>query len=188
MGVIGVLVAGGVIRTLDKTGNVAEARGLGQGRSTHTEGGNAAGQSELLAEAGTRGNGRGGYGQLGEDVERLYPQYETVPETWDALQGIVVQAPAAGVDMVVVTEGGEEVTVGTGPGYMEAQGFTLQAGETVLVQGYWEDGEFKAAQITRMGDGEAIALRDAGGRPAWAGAGRNAQNRRINGDLPQEQH
>ena len=32
IGLIGVLVAGAIIRTVDKTENVAEARGLGQGR------------------------------------------------------------------------------------------------------------------------------------------------------------
>jgi RNase P/RNase MRP subunit p29 len=45
----------------------------------------------------------------------------------------------------------------------------------VQVRGYWEDGEFKAAQVTRLADGQTIALRDELGRPAWAGAGRNAK-------------
>jgi hypothetical protein len=79
------------------------------------------------------------------------------------------------VDLVIETDSGEEVVVGTGPGYMGDQGFTLQAGERVQLQGYWEDGEFKAAQVTRVRDGETIALRDEIGRPAWAGAGRGAQ-------------
>jgi hypothetical protein len=61
---------------------------------------------------------------------------------------------------------------------MEAQGFALQAGERVQVQGYWEDSsEFKAAQITRLQDGATIALRDESGRPAWAGNGRGASGR-----------
>jgi hypothetical protein len=59
---------------------------------------------------------------------------------------------------------------------MASQGFTLQAGEPVQVRGYWEDGEFKAAQVTRLTDGRTIILRDEIGQPAWAGAGRNAQN------------
>ena len=42
------------------------------------------------------------------------------------------------VDLVVTTSDGEEVMIGTGPGYMETQGFSLQVGETVQVTGYWQ--------------------------------------------------
>jgi hypothetical protein len=58
---------------------------------------------------------------------------------------------------------------------MESQGFLLEAGDTIVVRGYWEGSEFKAAQVTRLQDGRTIALRDEIGRPAWAGAGRRAQ-------------
>ena len=40
-----------------------------------------------------------------------------------------------------------------------------QVGEMVQVRGYWEDNEFKAAQVTRLADGETIVLRDDVGRP-----------------------
>ena len=69
--------------------------------------------------------------------------------------------------------------VGTGPGYMETQGFALQAGERIQVLGYWEDGELKAAQLTRLRDGETVMLRDEYGRPAWSGAGRVATERQA---------
>jgi hypothetical protein len=69
------------------------------------------------------------------------------------------------------------VVIGTGPGYLEDQGLMLQAGESVQVQGYWEDGEFKAAQVTRLHDGQTVTLRDEVGRPAWAGSSRQASER-----------
>ena len=199
-GVIGVLVAGGVIRTLDKTGNVAEARGLGgQGRG-NSEVAYAASDSSAEAGLAVGGNGRGGNGrnvdvdesyigenvqdawngrggsQRDEDVERQYLYNETVPEDWDEFMGVVTQAPAAGVDMVIITESGEELVIGTGPGYMESQGFVLEEGEVVQVQGFWEEDEFKATVVTRLSDGESFALRDESGRPAWAGGGRSARS------------
>jgi hypothetical protein len=179
---IGILVAGGVIRTLDKTDNVAEAqgRGYGQGRA---EVGEVAGEAVARgqgygrvrsAEAVTQGYNGGGFGQGARNAERQYPNSEAPSGEQVAYEGTVVQAPAVGVDLVVKTNEGEEVVVGTGPGYMEAQGFTLVAGERVQVNGFWEDEELKATQVTRLADGQTITLRDDYGRPAWSGSGRRA--------------
>ena len=131
VGLIGVLVAGGIIRTLDKTENVAEAqgRGYGQGR---VEVGDLAGEAVAggqgygrgrSAEVDTQGYSGGGYGQGAGVAERQYPNFEAPSGEQIAYEGTVVQAPATGVDLVVKTDGGEEIVVGTGPGYMEAQGF-----------------------------------------------------------------
>jgi hypothetical protein len=173
IGLIGILVAGGVIRTLDKTGQVAEAQGLGRGN------GNGNGESGEAALGQGQGQGRGGngqgggYGQSGS-VERQYANYEAPSGDWVIYEGTVVESPETGGELVIMTDDGQEVMVGTGPGYMEAQGFGLTAGERVQVQGYWEDDELKAAQVTRLRDGETIALRDQLGRPAWSGAGTRA--------------
>ncbi len=172
VGLIGVLVAGAIIRTVDKTGNVAEARGLGHGQS---EG--------AVAEVSTQGQGQGqGRGRSVQDAangqsaaaEPLYPNYDEIPEEMSIYEGTVLLSPETGADLVILTDAGEEITVGTGPGYMEEQGLTLQAGERVQVLGYWEDGELKAAQLTRLQDGQTITLRDELGRPAWSGAGNRA--------------
>ncbi|MEJ2736313.1 MAG: hypothetical protein P8189_22555 [Anaerolineae bacterium] len=169
IGLIGTLVAGGVIRTLDKTGQAAEAQGLGRGH-----GNGESSESALGNGQGRGGNGQGGgYGQSGT-VERQYANYEAPSGDWVTYEGTVVESPETGGELVVMTDGGQEVMVGTGPGYMEAQGFALTAGERVQVQGYWEDDELKAAQVTRLRDGETVALRDDLGRPAWSGAGRRA--------------
>ncbi|MGD2041014.1 MAG: hypothetical protein PVH11_09315 [Anaerolineae bacterium] len=178
VGLIGILVAGAIIRTVDKTDNVAEARGEGNGRALAQTGSN---ETAVLGQGrGGAGQGQGGNGQGGSgNVERQYPNYETAPEAWSTYEATVVQAPDAGVDLVVVTDDGEELVVGTGPGYMETQGFALQTGERVQVLGYWEDGELKAAQLTRLRDGETVALRDEYGRPAWSGSGRLATERQA---------
>ena len=70
-----------------------------------------------------------------------------------------------------------EVLIGTGPGYLAEQGFEIQVGDAVSVDGFWENEEFKATEITLLADDSSIVLRDKWGRPMWAGAGRKAQNR-----------
>ncbi len=174
VGLIGVLVAGAIIYTVDKTENVAEARGLGQGRGDAEPIGYEVQQTAWNTAADTQRNGRGGPVQGDGVLERQYLNYEDAPEDWALYEGTVMQAPAAGVDLVIMTGSGEEVVIGTGPGYLEDQGLTLQAGESVQVQGYWKDGEFKAAQVNRLQDGQTVTLRDEVGRPAWAGSSRQA--------------
>jgi uncharacterized protein YdeI (BOF family) len=181
IGLIGILVAGAVIRTIDKTGNVAEARGAGHGQG---------GAGVAYADEATQGNygsSRGGGGQgraagTAGSVETAPLAEAVAPEDWVTYEGTVRQAPAAGVDMVLATDDGQELTVGTGPGYLEEQGFSLEAGEQVQVQGFWEDGEFKAGQLTRLRDGATIMIRDVYGRPAWSGGyGRGAGSQGAGG-------
>jgi hypothetical protein len=183
VGLIGILVAGAIIRTVDKTENVAEARGQGQGRGVGEGNGYEEQQTGWNTSSDTERKGRGGNGQEVDAFVRQYPNYESTPEEWVLIDGVVAQAPAVGVDLTVKTGDGQEIAVGTGPGYMEAQGFTLQAGEQVQVQGYWEDDELKAAQVTRLPDGQTITLRDQDGRPRWAGSGKRANEQQAT--LPQ---
>ena len=50
------------------------------------------------------------------------------------------------------------------------QGFSLEVGDVVALAGFDEDGEFKIGKVTS--NGASITLRDASGRPGWAGRGR----------------
>ena len=94
------------------------------------------------------------------------------------ISGVVVQAPAYGVDMILETAEGEAL-IGTGPGYLDEQGFVILLGDSVGVTGFWEDEEFKAVEITLLDSGKSIILRDEMGRPMWSGAGRKAINLQI---------
>ena len=192
VGLIGVLVVGAAARTWDRTGRAVEAQGYGHGQEqdrdavddcAEGEAGQGPGYGNDRAsqnEAGDLGQGRGGQGSQGSQGkaggsanDRQYPNYaENPPQEWLVYDGAVVQVPAEGLDLVIETSDGERLTVGTGPMYMDSQGFTLQAGELVQVHGYWENGEFKAAQLTCLSDGRTITLRDDNGRPLWAGRGR----------------
>jgi len=87
------------------------------------------------------------------------------------------KAERRGEAVVVRTDDGRELLVGLGQSsYREAQGFALEVGDRVTVEGFYEDGEFKAGTLQNLATGEALVLRDTTGRPMWAGAGRG-QNR-----------
>jgi len=123
---------------------------------------------------GNQGQSRGtGQGQ-GSDQQREAAEIQERI----VIEGVVVQAPAYGVDMILETAEGD-VLIGTGPGYLGEQGFAFLLGDSVSVTGFWEDEEFKAVEITLLADGTSIILRDEWGRPMWSGAGRNAKNLQI---------
>jgi hypothetical protein len=145
-----------------------QGQGLGQGQGPGTETGDRAPNTQ----GGGYGNGQGqghGQGQGGQGSSRQEPQAEIT--SWQTVEGIVVETD----ELVIQLDSGKTLQIGLGPShYRESQGFALSAGERVQVDGYIEDGEFKAAQVTKLDSGESIVLRDPSGRPMWAGQGRRS--------------
>jgi hypothetical protein len=137
-----------------------EGRGLGAG-------GGAQAKADDVAPASGEGRGRG---QGNPQRARTESQAEALDtQTWQTIEGTVLQTE----ELVIETADGQTVQVGLGPShYRESQGFVLQTGEQVRVSGHLEDGEFKAGQIENLDTGQSIVLRDASGRPMWAGQGR----------------
>jgi hypothetical protein len=146
-------------------GNQGQGQGLGREQGNEGQG-QSQGQGQGNPGRGNQDQGQGRNRQVkaAEIQERV------------TITGDVVQAPGLGIDMILETASGE-VLIGTGPGYLAEQGFEIQVGDAVSVDGFWENEEFKATEITLLADDSSIVLRDEWGRPMWAGAGRNAQNR-----------
>lgn len=121
---------------------------------------------KIAPQSGYGGGGRLGQGQgIGSES----PLADTAHE----IEGVVIETG----ELFIETDSGETVHVGLGPiHYRDGQGFALSIGDNIRVLGYWEDDEFKAVQVTNMDSGDKITLRDASGRPMWAGQGRG-QNR-----------
>jgi hypothetical protein len=159
VGLIGVLIYGAFNRTADRTAMVVVAQGFGRQRST---------------DALNSGGGRG-QGGAGNATGQRYGNSATLSEPSETVEGAVVQTPAPGTELVIVTDAGEELVIGTGLLDLAAEGFALQTDERVQVQGYWEEGEFRAVQVTRLSDGQTVAIRDGSGRPVWSGGARNGQ-------------
>ncbi len=86
---------------------------------------------------------------------------------WEQIQGIVTEMDH---DLMIKTTDGTEILVGLGPEtYREQESFILTVGDEVIINGYEEDGEFKASVVENLTSGERIILRDEAGRPMWGG-------------------
>jgi hypothetical protein len=173
VGLIGILVIGAVIRTMDKTERVAEASGRGYGRNGAEAGTYAAGGS---------GQGRGGYAQSGNQGGYGGQGREDAPgdqtgtgqanvEEWLTLQGTVVSVDAD--TLVVQTVSGEQVTMENRPWWFaQEQGFSAQVGDQVTLIGFYENDSFEVGQVDDITKGQMVLVRDENGRPLWAGRGR----------------
>jgi hypothetical protein len=147
VGLIGILAAGAVTRTLAKTGD-EEGYGRGQG----------SGQSVANSRGDiTRDGDQTGTGQAEVDE-------------WLTLSGTVTSADA---DLLVVeTAGGEVAVENRGWWYAQEQGFTVQVGDELVLTGFYENEDFEVGQIEDLTSGQTVTLRDETGRPMWAGRGR----------------
>jgi hypothetical protein len=189
VGLIGILVVGAVIRTMDKTERVAEASGHGYGRNNAGVGTYAAGGSTRLTTGGSTGlttggsgQGRGGYAQDGNRGGYGGRGREDAPgdqtgtgqanvEEWLTLQGTVVSVDADA--LVVQTVSGEQVTMENRPWWFaQEQGSSAQVGDQVTLIGFYEIDNFEVGQIDDISKGQTVLVRDENGRPLWAGRGR----------------
>ena len=153
VGLIGILVVGAVIRTMDKTERVAEASGRGYGRNGAEAGTYAAGGSTKLTTGGStglttsvsgqgfgQGGNRGGYGGQGlEDTpgDQTGTGQANVEE-WLTLQGTVVSVDAD--TLVVQTVSGKQVTMENRPWWFaQEQGFSAHVGDQVTLIGFYEN-------------------------------------------------
>ena len=99
---------------------------------------------------------------------------QAAPGELATLSGVVESLEDS--ELVLRTDTSELVEVALGQAaYWEAQGVSLPTGEAVVIQGCYEDDDTLAANsVTLVASGRTIVLRDASGRPMWAGGRRNA--------------
>jgi hypothetical protein len=181
IGLIGILVAGAVIRTMNRTGVVAEAHGYGRGQGetvNRTEGGLGQGygwgyrEAGAYAATGGAGQGRGGYGQGREDAQGdQMGTGQAHVEEWLTIQGTIARVDADA--LVVQTDSGEQITMENRPWWFaQEQGFSAQVGDQVALIGFYENGDLEVGQISNATNDQMVLVRDENGRPLWAGRGR----------------
>lgn len=165
VGFTAILVVGAVIRTSAKSIDGAGNAGR-RGQAT-----------EYATDSATRGSGGGGRWAQGASASEVLafqsslPQADVQPNEWRTVQGSVVSVSDALVEIQATT--GEVIPLEGRPlSFATQSGFSLQTGEPVTVDGFDEDGAFKIGSVTSETTGMNITLRDASGRPAWSGQGR----------------
>jgi hypothetical protein len=166
------LLIGSVYVVLRPEGVRADSGRYGQGRTESAAAagyrrGGAYGLAETAPNAGSLGRGQGN-GAGTQSNQRASANLD-----WMTIEGAVTAFEMAdGAELTVRTADGQDVAVGGGPSfYWTEQGHSLDGGARVAVTGYYEDGEFKAVEIQNHDTGETLILRDASGRPMWAGRG-----------------
>jgi hypothetical protein len=182
--ILAVALIGGTVFILTRPDDASAYSPMGTNRENGTGGnGNSDGNSNGSSDrgnSGTTGGGQGsgnaGGGNSGGNSgggRGLTSENNNAPSDWDTITGVVLISDS---ELTIDTAAGE-IIVGLGQSsYRDEQEFVVNVGDEVRVQGYMEDGEFKAGVIENLTLGTSIVLRDEGGRPLWSGgANRNSQ-------------
>lgn len=163
-GLTGILVVGAVRRTIDKTTQVSGSEGgHGYGRSA---------ESDLIENVDRENNGQ----QRGSGANRAEASAggvsgslgEAAVGQWAIFEGAVTAID--NTMLTVVVEDGDMLLVeGRAWSYAREQGFVAHSDDQLVVRGFYEDGEFKPAQIDNLTSGQSVIVRDDTGRPMWSG-------------------
>jgi hypothetical protein len=168
VGLIGVLITGAIIRTMDKTaqssGEHQQGQGQGRGNSGNVTVANTSGQGQS--------NGNGGHGR-GQAASEDQTGQATVEE-WVTLQGAVQDS---GEDALTIQlDNGEQLVVEGRPwSFAQEEAFTAETGDQITLNGFYEDDMFEVGQIENITGAQTVLLRDETGRPMWAGGGQRSE-------------
>lgn len=162
----------GVQNYAQRAGAANEFNGQG-GRWAQEAAAQGAATTETLGRGGGWAQGAAGnLAPTGQGAGTLggVPAADVQPDEWRTIEGTVISAAD---DLVEIgTAAGEIIPFEGRPlSFALEQGFSLQAGDTVAVDGFDEDGEFKIGKVTNLGNEASVTLRDASGRPGWSGRG-----------------
>ena len=157
---------------------VAAANGQGQsvGRGG---GGQGQGQAQGQGQGQPQGQGQGyqgGQGQAAGGQGQAQNPNAGTPQAnvtdWTTVTGMVNSFDGVGVSLT--TTDGAPLWVQFGQSrYVTAQGVTFTAGDHLTVSGFEENGQFQAGTVVNDTTGQTLNLRDATGRPLWAGGGQH---------------
>lgn len=162
-GLIGILVGGAVLRTLDKTAPSSAAHNS-QGRERTS-------QDYVVSQNGGQRNGQSqehanGSGETaGEGEARV--------DMWVPREGAVTSV-SEDMATVMLADGEELIIEGRAWSFAQEQGWTVGVGDQLKLSGFFEGETFETGQIDNLSTGQSVTLREESGRPLWAGRGRRA--------------
>lgn len=170
-GVVGLLIFGAVIRTQAKTeqhNSQPEMRLESKGSDSQGQGGEGAGWArdgdEITSRSG-QGSGRNG-GSSGNGEELLLAAEEE--HDWTSLIGVVVSLDDESLWIETDQEESLEIT-GRAWSYILESGLEVEVGDEVVLEGFYEDGEFEVSYLENLISHESLQIREDSGRPMWSG-------------------
>jgi len=143
----------------------AQGNGSGQGG-----GGWRGGRGQAQSQNGG-GAGRGAQGNSTNTTPGT-PQSQANVTDWVAVSGTIKAVEATGLS--VTSDAGEPVWLQLGqPSFWQSQNVAFSAGDHVSIVGFYENEQLQAKSVTNDITHQTLTLRDATGRPLWAGGGGN---------------
>lgn len=169
-GIIAILVIGAVNRTNSKVSDSTTADAGRRGGASVA--GETLGQAQLESGQHTPGSGGGRWAQPADGSAPTTTGLASASTTisWQTVEGVV--AGVASDILTVQTTAGQTIEVEGQPwAYAQQAGFAPRVGDSITLVGYDQAGEFVVGEMTDTSANQNVALRDATGRPAWAGRG-----------------
>lgn len=192
-GLIGVLIFGAVNRTIAKGGDsnqrsditqlenpgwglnedpeseVRSSQRNNQNSFERNQNGDFGNSSSTSGQSRGSGSGRGG-GQA-QNADGLRESNED-----DTSDRFLITAVFIGIDgdyWILQSIDGTSVELrGRTLRYIQDKGFSIAIGDVLSLEGFYEaNGRFVIIKITNAASGQSLQIRDAYGRPAWAGSG-----------------
>lgn len=144
---------------------LGQGQGQGQGRNAKVATGNEENlhEGQSAGQTGARDQGVGGNGATGAllaDVEGL-----------DTILGTVAQVDEE--TLFLAQDNGETLAIsGRAWRFALENGFAVNQNDSLTVVGFYDGDHFEPIAITNEGTGQQLQVREANGRPMWAGQGR----------------
>ena len=125
------------------------------------------GRADVIAEDDQR---RGGSGNPESSSEFGYTDHEENPEEhdWVSLNGQIILVDGRILEVQSESYGILEIS-GRSWRFAQAAGYLPAAGNEVILDGFFENGEFEVSTIQDLSAGQIVFLRDESGHPLWNG-------------------
>lgn len=153
--IVGLLIFGAANRTSAKTD-----QGLLFGNLT-----------EVFEERG-QGNNSSGINESHGELETDDHEEIIKEQDWVALNGQITNISSEALEIETKTAGILEIE-GRSWRFAQELGYVPVEGNELVVQGFYENGEFEVVTIQDLSADQIFQIRDESGRPMWGGGGRN---------------
>ncbi|MBN2556835.1 MAG: hypothetical protein JXA97_12920 [Anaerolineales bacterium] len=141
-------------------------RGQNAGREDDRIQGSGLGQG---ADAAAAGAGRGSGSATGTAGQQLDQNQADVHPEEIVLIPTIVQSISSEIALFQTDDGGTIVLEGRALSFAIELGLSLTEGDQVLLEGFFESGDFEVSSLENLTTGQRIVLREPEGRPLWAG-------------------
>ena len=147
-------------------------RGQNAGGSDARIQGSGSGQFAAGSARGQENSGRGaGTAEDAEGLQVDQSQADVHPEDVVIIPAIV-QSVSSEAALFQTDDGDTVVVEGRALSFAMELGLSLTDGDQMLLEGFYENGDFEVSSVENLTTGQWIVLREPEGRPLWAGGGR----------------